>query len=72
LFFISEFKLYQYKLFGNFYYWCITNKAVETDRLTSDDVYSNKTAVKGQIKNARLICETKGGKTTCRWEFDIQ
>lgn len=37
-----------------------------------DIVFENKTAVHGQIKNAKLVCIGEEGRVKCHWVLDIQ
>jgi len=36
----------------------------------TDEVYTNPSAVKGQISKARLVCAGEVGKVKCVWKFD--
>lgn len=68
--FLCGFKIYRQR-FGDAGFWIVTDKPLPKEIHDEDIVFENKTAQKGQICKAKLVCDGEEGRVKCRWFFDI-
>lgn len=71
VFYLLRFKVFSYE-FGQYFFWCVTNRELPKSIDTDDAVYVNKSAEPGQIKKARLVCKGEVGRVKCGWVLESQ
>ena len=69
--YLCDFRLFRTRV-GEYGFWVVTNKKFPKVVKDEDTVYINKTAQKGQVKTAKLICEGEVGRVKCRWAIEVK
>jgi hypothetical protein len=68
---MSRFKIYKFRI-GTYFLWYISNKEFPKEVNYSNTVFENKSAVKGQISKASLVCSGIRPHIKCKWVFDVK